>query len=284
MGQNGGIWLLWRSTVGVVSVVVSTDQFIHVTIEMNMKKVNLIVIYAAPSVTQRSGLWGSLKSVIEGVDGPLMVGGDFNTILRLDERTGGNGRLSPDSLAFGEWMNDLTLIDTGFRGSRFTWHRGRSEQTYISKRLDQILCCPHARLKWQESVVTHLPVFASDHAPLYMQLCPVSRGDPKRRPFHFEAAWLKHEGFQEFFSNSWNNQLTTHAALSGLRDRLKRWNREIFGDVNKRKAELRSKIGSVQDLLKVAPTDELLAKEEDLICELDKVLEQEELIWFLEVS
>lgn len=47
-------------------------------------------------------------------------GWDFNMILRLDERTGGNRWLSPDSLAFGEWVNDLSLIDLGFKDGRYT--------------------------------------------------------------------------------------------------------------------------------------------------------------------
>ena len=54
----------------------------------------MIVVYAAPTPSRRSGLWTALGEVIHNVDGPVFVGGDFNTIVRLDERSGGNGRLS----------------------------------------------------------------------------------------------------------------------------------------------------------------------------------------------
>jgi len=172
VGHSGGVWLLWRASVGVVTVVASSEQFIHAKIVSETETLHLIVVYAAPSVSRRSGLWGCLKTAIEGVDGPLVIGGDFNTIIRLDERTGGNGRLSLDSLAFGEWINELMLIDMGFKGSQYTWRRGRLEDNFIAKRLDRILCCPQARLRWQEATVTHLPVVASDHAPLYLQLSP----------------------------------------------------------------------------------------------------------------
>lgn len=47
-----------------------------------------------------------LSDVMRGVVGPLIVGGDFNTIVRIDERTGGNGCLSTDSLAFGDWISN----------------------------------------------------------------------------------------------------------------------------------------------------------------------------------
>lgn len=146
---------------------------------------------------------------VQRINGPLIIGGDFNTILRLDERTGGSGGVSPDSLAFGEWIQDLSLIDMGFRGNKYTWRRGNNVSTFVAKRLDRIMCCAQSRLRWQEAVVTHLPFLSSDHAPLYLQLEPETRGNPSRRPFRFEAAWLKHEGFRELLQASWNGNLTT---------------------------------------------------------------------------
>jgi len=98
--------------------------------------------------------------------------------------------MSPDYLEFGEWINRVSLIDMGFSGNKYTWKRGRVENTFVAKRLDRVMCCAHARLKWQDARVTHLPFLASDHAPLYVQLCPVVECNPSRRPFRFEAMWL----------------------------------------------------------------------------------------------
>ena len=102
IGQSGGIWILWRDQLGVITVLESSDQFIHVKGVFGTETLHIIAVYTAPTVSRRSGLWGQLKRVLENIDEPVMVGGDFNTILRVDERTGGNGRLSPDSLAFGD--------------------------------------------------------------------------------------------------------------------------------------------------------------------------------------
>ncbi|KAL8161370.1 hypothetical protein V2J09_012859 [Rumex salicifolius] len=41
------------------------------------------------SATRRSGLWGELKVVIQNLSSPVFIGRDFNTIVRLDERTWG---------------------------------------------------------------------------------------------------------------------------------------------------------------------------------------------------
>ncbi|CAA7029675.1 unnamed protein product [Microthlaspi erraticum] len=241
-GQSGGLWLLWRTSIGDVVVVEASDQFIHARIANGDEIVHVIAVYASPTVSRRSGLWDELRRVIGGLDGPVLVGGDFNTIVRVDERSGGNGCLSPDSLAFGEWINDFSLIDMGFRGNQFTSRRGKVVRHFVAKRLDRVFYCAHARLKWQEAVVTHLPFLSSDHAPLYIQLSPEIAGDPRRRPFRFEAAWLKHDGFQDLMKASWKGDLNTNVALR--------------------------------------PSDTLLVREEDLIKALDVVLEQEEMIWF----
>ncbi|CAA7042577.1 unnamed protein product [Microthlaspi erraticum] len=280
VGQSGGLWLLWKDGCGSVTVVENSDQFIYAKVSDGEENIHVVVVYAAPTVSRRSGLWEKLSEVIQDIEEPLIVGGDFNTILRLDERTGGNGQLSVDSLAFEGWVNDNYLIDMGFRGHRYTWRRGRTEQYYVAKRLDRVFCNAHARLKWQDPSVTHLPFLASDHTPLYIQLSPTQSSDPKRRPFRFEAAWLLHESFQDLLRNSWNNAVSTPHALQALREKLKRWNHEVFGDVNRRKEELLRQIKNLQDLLEVNQTDALLDSENTLMKELDAVMEQEELIWY----
>lgn len=177
-------------------------------------------------------------------------------------------------------LHDTSLIDMGFKGNRYTWRRGRTERTFIAKRLDRVFCCAQTRLKWQETTVTHLPFLSSDHMPLYIQLSPEGKTDPRKRPFRFEEAWLSHPGFQELLRNSWNGGISTPQALEGLRVKLKRWNKEVFGNIQQRKEGLLKEIQVVQDLLDLNQTDILLTTEENLIQELDVVWEQEEVLWF----
>lgn len=97
IGQSGGLWLLWRTGIGDVVVVDASNQFIHAKITNGEE---ILHVYAAPTVSRKSGLWDQLRDVVCGIDHPVLIGGDFNTIVRADERSGGNGRLSADSLAF----------------------------------------------------------------------------------------------------------------------------------------------------------------------------------------
>ncbi|KAL8137127.1 hypothetical protein V2J09_003128 [Rumex salicifolius] len=168
----------------------------------------------------------------------------------------------------------------GFKGGQFTWKRGRTADNFIAKRLDRVLCGASARMKWHEAVVTHLPFLSSDHSPLYLQLCPAQRGDPRRRPFRFEAAWLHHPAFKELLSVSWKTDVSTPTALDLLRVKLRKWNREVFGVIQERKANLLHDIQYVQGLIEVDATNDLLIQEEILLKELDVVLDQEETLWF----
>jgi len=77
---------------------------------------------------------------------------------------------------------------------------------------------------------------------------------------------------------SWNGGINTLEALTVLRLKLKKWNRDVFGDVKKKKEELMREIQVVQDALDVHQSDDMLRKEEDLIKAFDVVLEQEEII------
>lgn len=126
----------------------------------------------------------------------------------------------------------------------------------------------------------HLPFLFSDHVPLYVQLSSVSRSNPQCRPFRFEAAWLSHVGFKDLLLSSWQRDVSTPEALSRLRIQLKRWNKEIFGDVQVRKERLMNEIKALQDVLEHSQTDDMLRKEEELIKEFEVVLEQEEMVWF----
>ncbi|KAL8161182.1 hypothetical protein V2J09_012671 [Rumex salicifolius] len=278
-GQSGGVWLLWRKEVGNVTILNSTFQFIHARVESDGEVTHIFAVYAAPSAQRRSMLWTELKDIVNGISDPVFLGGDFNSIVRVDERSEGNGRLSPDSMEFGNWINELSLVDMGFRGNKFTWTRGRSSATYIAKRLDRVLCNPQARVRWQEATVSHLPPLSSDHVPLHLVMMPKNGGNPARRPFRIEAAWLAHPSFKEILSASWDPNISTPAALNVLKYKLKKRNKEVFGNIFARKERLISEIMDIRSLQEVAVTDTLLAEEERVVAELDLVLNQEELLW-----
>lgn len=129
-------------------------------------------------------------------------------------------------------------------------------------------------------MLSHLPFLASDHAPLYLQLTPEFKGNTCRRPFRFEAAWLQHNEFQDMLTASWDRNIDTREALKRLEMKLRKWNKEVFGNVQRKKDTLLLEIKEIQDRLEQDHSDEILVKEGELLKELEVVLEQEEVIWF----
>ncbi|ONK68086.1 uncharacterized protein A4U43_C05F7280 [Asparagus officinalis] len=150
----------------------------------------------------------------------------------------------------------------GFAGQSFTWSRGLTPSTLISKRLDRFLMNLEVCIKWPNASVRHLPKFGSDHTPLLLSLEPKCRYDKSRRPFRFEIAWLTHPDFLEFIHQNWKRDCPANIALAALKDKLLDWNRKCFGNIHEKKTLLLAELDKTQMEIKKGPTSELIAREE----------------------
>ena len=66
-----------------------------------------------------------LNELKEGIRVPLIFIGDFNEILKLEERKGCNSVLGSND-DFRAWINDMGLIDLPLVGRKYTWFKGNS--------------------------------------------------------------------------------------------------------------------------------------------------------------
>ncbi|GMI80936.1 hypothetical protein HRI_001762900 [Hibiscus trionum] len=89
-GFSGGIWVLWRATVKLDVVAVSS-QFVHGwCYDVGKRKRCFITfVYASPSSSQRALLWNQLCALEPGHGEAWVLGGDFNAIASPLEREGG---------------------------------------------------------------------------------------------------------------------------------------------------------------------------------------------------
>ena len=65
------------------------------------------------------------------------MGGDFNTIVSLDEKEGGVQHLNLIYLEFKAWIDKHSLIDIPLNNGSFTWNNRRKDQAYITEKLDR---------------------------------------------------------------------------------------------------------------------------------------------------
>ncbi|KAL8140634.1 hypothetical protein V2J09_006655 [Rumex salicifolius] len=221
VGFSGGIWMLWNDSRFKLQVIAIHDNFIHSCIQIREDFLHLIIIYAPPTTSRREAVSAEIGDIQE----PLFIGGDFNCILSLEEHQGGTGGLSADFDQFLEWVNMLELIDMGFFGPRFTWRMEIETQNRACKRLDRVFVNLLGRLRWEESLVKHLPVILSDHNPILLSLVPDETRE--RKPFRFEATWILHPNFLAFVKDSWLSDSEACVALQLLKVDLLKWNRQI---------------------------------------------------------
>ncbi|KAL8150228.1 hypothetical protein V2J09_020036 [Rumex salicifolius] len=281
VGFSGGIWLLWNEENTCIQVLRLNRNFIHARVKGTDNWFHLIIVYGPPTYMRRQVFWEDLEACISEISEPLFVGGDFNCIINLDERSGGSRGLSMDSDVFANLINRLELVDLGFSGARFTWGRGvLSNPNRVAKRLDRFLANIQGMTHWNEAEVRHLTSIASDHKPLYLVLSPNVVVERTARPFRFEAMWLSHHQFMNFLVEKWNRNRNTPEALHELTSDLRQWNKEVFGNLKFRKNKLMARIDGIQVALDNGVADRILELHESLQEELAILLHQEEMHWF----
>ena len=155
VGFSGGIWLFWRNFIEV-EVLLNHRQFIHFRICMNNVFVSwATTVYASANPMLRRQLWNHMDSLTISIQGPWLIGGDFNSILYALEKQGGVARSSGVCNLFRQWFNGHQIFYLKFKGPMFTWSHG-----LLLKRLDRALCNNEWLLKFADNYVLHLPKVA----------------------------------------------------------------------------------------------------------------------------
>ena len=180
--------------------------------------------------------------------------------------------------AFQDAINTCELDDIGFIGDPFTWHRGA-----MRSRLDRGL----ANASWihmhSNSALLHLEYNHSDHRPLLVdtEYYASPTVNPANRVRHFEAKWLKEDGFHSVVEENWN--ATSQRGLIDVLDRLKAmhvglhaWDTRVL---RKPKQRLRKAQRDLESCMRGPLTPENERENFELAQLIEKLLEQEEIKW-----
>lgn len=213
-GFSGGIWLYWRSELITVGPIARSNQYITVEITRNGEVPwYFSAIYASPDPSKRQDLWRELSDFASNHHKPWLLAGDFNETRFQWERSSSCAETSRRSARFNHWVEHNQLIEVSFSGPSHTWSRGHSIETWRSARLDRALCNAEWSLYFDQARVKHLPALQPDHCPILISsngFAPLASLD---KPFRFQAAWLTHESFTDFFSRKLD---CIHATCSTL--------------------------------------------------------------------
>ncbi|KAL8159829.1 hypothetical protein V2J09_001366 [Rumex salicifolius] len=252
VGFRGGIWVLWRKAMVNLKQIATHHQSVTVEVERNGEDNWLFsAIYASPSPQNMEELWTHLLGMKGDNLKPWLLMRDFNETSSLEERTGESDNL----------------------------RRGRDAQTRTAARLDRGLCNFDRRCSFDEASIKHLARNQSDHSPLLLSSNGFLRSNPRNMPFKFQAAWLMHNEFQSFVAGHWETDKELPSALANLAFHLDAWNRDVFGNLFRRRDRFWRRIEGVQKKLCIRSSRSLLCLDRELRHELDSVLDQIQVFW-----
>ena len=167
-----------------------------------------------------------------------MCAGDFNEIVRQEEKLGEAIRHHHHMQLFRDIIDECGFMDLGFIGSQFTWSKHFEDGHSIWERLDKGLANSSWFLKFPGSRVHHLHCSFSDHLPFLINLSGLNQV-PRKKKFKFEEMWLDDNRCAEIIEASWHSglyQFGDDAILKKVEKcgkELTWWNLNVFGNVRK---------------------------------------------------
>lgn len=78
-------------------------------------------VYSSPHKSRGDDLWAELGALSSRIDEPWFFTGDFNVILNVDERQGGQKARNSVCHKFSAFMFNNNISNLGFDGPKFTW-------------------------------------------------------------------------------------------------------------------------------------------------------------------
>lgn len=206
-----------------------------------------------------------------------MMAGDFNEVLRANEKFGGNPVNRRRAEALNECLDNCNMLDLGFSGPRHTWTNLR-DGNLILERIDRAWATPDWVHIFLETKVTHLTRTRSNHCPILVDTSPpVHNMGP--RPFRFEPMWLSNPSFKNVVLQAWANCTDINIAINKFTLMVRKWNVESFGNILTKKRRILARLNGVQKALSHCPSHNLLNLEWVLSNDFNNILRQEEEFW-----
>ena len=281
IGLSGGLALGWHSEFRV-KVCLKNQHFIHIEVVDPVGDIfALTFIYGHPILVHRKKVWDELLGIGTCINHKWICIGDFNQVLSEEDKFTFKPNIIPGNMDLLHTISNLALIPIAAKGLSYTWMNKRKGADFVMEHLDKAF----ANIEWLDthlaSLVTNLPIIASDHEPIILDTNP--RTLFKHRPFRFEWMWNSHPDCPSLVKNAWKDKIPSgsHAfcltkKLENVRDRFKVWNKQSFRVLDKqilvKKEELRKAQENIHSLQDVLTESKLREQLEDL-------MDREQIMW-----
>jgi hypothetical protein len=184
------------------------------------------------------------------------------------EKKGGTRRTDRDANDFSKFIDIAEMVGLKTKNGQFTWNNKRMNQFQVAIRLDIFLISESIIMQGLTLDCNILPWGGSDHWPV--QLEATFQTTPKSRPFKFEKFWIEHLNFKERIKQWWweekpekgTRMFQLYKKLKYIKNNLKEWKRDTFGNINQEKNNLEEKMKKLQETCMLEGYTEDLKREE----------------------
>ncbi|GMJ02928.1 hypothetical protein HRI_003962000 [Hibiscus trionum] len=141
IGAAGGLITLWDPKFFIADSKIIADKFIALfgtLVNCNLR-CGIYNVYAPNDPKERKLLFDQLSEVIQSSNSPAILGGDFNAVLRMEEKTGASTNRGEIS-TFCKFLHTNDLMDLPLHGGDFTWFKGGNGGA--ASRIDRFIVAP----------------------------------------------------------------------------------------------------------------------------------------------
>ncbi|XP_074315296.1 uncharacterized protein LOC141651483 [Silene latifolia] len=276
--KGGRIWLIWDPSSYDVTIFDIQIQSIHTKVvdKVRRKEFWFTMVYGMNKLADREPLWDSLRKYHSGLNGPWLVGGDFNAIMASNERIGGAPITNAEMRPLSQLAHDCQLTDLSAKDSFYTWNNKHECGTKVYSRLDRTLINADWLCCFPDSFTHFLPEGIFDHCPgiVNFEIQSQRRG----QSFKYFNMWSSAPGYKEIVQTGWDQvyhgspMFCVVKKLKALKYGMKQLNREQFGDIENLTHVVEISLGKIQEMLVLDPMNpEICQSEKDCAKELGEL-------------
>ncbi|XP_016177715.1 uncharacterized protein LOC107620004 [Arachis ipaensis] len=231
------------------------------------------LVYGAHNRDAKIQVWEELSYMTGLCQVPSCYMGDFNEIVRVDERQG-TDVLPRSAEEFKGWIQDMHLVDLPLTDRRFTWFRGRS-----CSRIDRALVSLEWLEEFPKTQIRGGPRGLSYHCPVIVEDMK-QKGGP--RPFRSLHSWFTHEDFLIMVKEEWRGlgEIQFTDKLKALTIPLRGWHKANFGDMDNKIMKFEEEIKKIDDLVSNGVYDGTMeARRKELVICCERWYVRKEIRW-----
>eukprot|EP00253_Pinus_taeda_P026041 PITA_26041 len=255
IGSVGGLAILWNRNdiilggwTSMTSILTGIGRIVGTN-----EKVVISGVYGPPTPREKENFMQKMKAIRRIYPEPAwIIGGDFNLIRSLEEKKGGIRKADQYMSMFNDTIDEFRLVDIHTINGICTWINRRGVKNQIASRLDHFLVSEPIMNKDVFIEAKIMPCVGSDHWPIRLESSAQGKG--KMHTFQLK--------------------------LKELKGKIKKWNKEEFGNILEEKQKLEGEMESLQHKIIIeGRTEESIREEGIILGKLEERRKQEEVLW-----